>query len=1346
MPTGEVPTSVAMGDFNKDGRMDWVVASGWDDNLWIYLGNGDGTSALPTIIPLKGSSPLWVIISDLRKIGRADIVVAEHDSNRIGVLLSNGDGTFQPERQVSTLAIYPEYVTLADVNGDGFLDIAAGGSGCATVSLGDGKGNFGAAHITCGDNLQDTGFPPPDFTTFVTFGDFDKDGKLDLLLSFPANYVEAFHGDGTGNFSAPVKVIGGSNYFDYYYLTSTIVDFNGDGCPDVATGNSEGTVFIFTGDCTGHFATVAALTVEAGDVPAQLAVADIDGDGHADLVSTGVIDSSPAIPLVTPTISAGHMLSVMYGDGQGGYAPAQVFRGGDNMIAFAVGDLNGDAKPDVLGVAQDENGLYEFLNDGTGNFGFPQGRSTFQTHGSNNQQSYPVNVGGDYSVIFKDVDGDGKSDAVYLDYGYLEKTFSAGVSLNQGVHGFAAPVFSTIDTDDMPIVANALGHFHGNAQTDLVVAMMQPVAGPNGISPAVMVMPNLGSGRFGVPVTVYPLLATSANVAAADMNHDGKDDLLICEAGGSANVSQLTVLLGNGDGTFKAPSHSPYPVGLSGRTCQFFFGDFNGDGKQDVLLYLVNDVYPLAPDAVEYLGSNDGTFQAGKDLFGAPGIPMMNVLDLNHDGHPDIITEDWPGPAPEVDTYFGKVDGTFGTKRAYASFPQQNGMPSPGVLAGDFNADGNVDVAVPLYVTDSAGGVYPWAQFYSGAADGIFQPTNDVLDRGYGSQTWVLADIDGAGVSSVLELDNLGPSFHAMKGTTAPQFQLFLATEAIVGNTIQGIVRLNQVSSSGTVVNLQSSDPAVTLPSSITVAAGSSEKTFTLTLNGGFQVYRALAITASTSQYQTTAYCFDQAAVTPLTVTAPSLTFGLVPVRTTSPDKVVMVINDTLANISLKNIIFNPSGALNLDAADFSESDNCHAAVSPGGTCDFNITFTPSVGNKTEYDELDFQDPISGHTYSFVFTGSGMQPAATLNPPTLDFGSQVVGRPSAPATAFLTNNGSGTLTVSSITVSGPFQTQSSCPSLAANETCRIAVTFAPIATGPQSGILTVIDSGIVTKQSVTLSGTAVVAPTIMISPASLSFPAVLINTQSASQTITLSNESAQAVSIASVTASAPFFQFNTCSSLPLAHSSCVITVSVLPSSSGTIAGSLSITDDAAANPQSIPLNALGADYQVLLTSPTATVKAGSSVTVPVSLVSSGGTLSDNLSLSCSGLPLGSNCTFSPSTAVVSSTGTSVSLSVSTTGATSATTLSQLLRGWSLAVLLIPSSFLFPRKRRRSVRWLGIAAFAVLGSCMIACGGGSGSGGGGTPPYNQTPAGTYSIKVTAVDGAQERSAVLSLTVQ
>ncbi|HZS98910.1 MAG TPA: VCBS repeat-containing protein [Terriglobales bacterium] len=94
-PAGFIPCGVVTGDFNSDGRPDFVVANGGENTLWEYLGNGDGTFALPVIIPLaQGQSPVSLAAADLRGNGKLDLVVAEADSNSVGVFLGRGDGTF----------------------------------------------------------------------------------------------------------------------------------------------------------------------------------------------------------------------------------------------------------------------------------------------------------------------------------------------------------------------------------------------------------------------------------------------------------------------------------------------------------------------------------------------------------------------------------------------------------------------------------------------------------------------------------------------------------------------------------------------------------------------------------------------------------------------------------------------------------------------------------------------------------------------------------------------------------------------------------------------------------------------------------------------------------------------------------------------------------------------------------------------------------------------------------------------------------------------------------------------------------------------------------------------------
>ena len=100
IPAGVLPTSVVTGDFNRDGKMDFIVANALTNDLWLYPGNGDGTFQLPKIIPLsKGLSPVGLATASLRNTGILDLVVAESDSSTIGVLLGNGDGTFGYETE-----------------------------------------------------------------------------------------------------------------------------------------------------------------------------------------------------------------------------------------------------------------------------------------------------------------------------------------------------------------------------------------------------------------------------------------------------------------------------------------------------------------------------------------------------------------------------------------------------------------------------------------------------------------------------------------------------------------------------------------------------------------------------------------------------------------------------------------------------------------------------------------------------------------------------------------------------------------------------------------------------------------------------------------------------------------------------------------------------------------------------------------------------------------------------------------------------------------------------------------------------------------------------------------------
>jgi hypothetical protein len=158
LPANFIPRSVAAGDFNKDGNADWVVANAGSNDLWLYLGKGDGTASLPTIIPLQGQTPIYVIAVDLRKIGILDLVVAEADSGTVEVLLGRGDGTFGPSALYYTPGT-PLGLAAADFNRDGNMDVlvamaGAPGPGSLAVLPGDGTGHLGPPKYAPNDTLR----------------------------------------------------------------------------------------------------------------------------------------------------------------------------------------------------------------------------------------------------------------------------------------------------------------------------------------------------------------------------------------------------------------------------------------------------------------------------------------------------------------------------------------------------------------------------------------------------------------------------------------------------------------------------------------------------------------------------------------------------------------------------------------------------------------------------------------------------------------------------------------------------------------------------------------------------------------------------------------------------------------------------------------------------------------------------------------------------------------------------------------------------------------------------------------------------------------------------------------
>ena len=291
---GGFPTSVAVGDFNGDGKQDLATAnltSAFEsDNVSVFLGDGAGIFGVPANF-VVGQNAESIAVGDFNGDGKQDLVVANNASSSphgVWILLGDGAGNFSPATFFNTG--YAVYVALGDFNSDGKQDLAVvnnqgtGGSFVA-VLLGDGAGGFGAA----------TNFGVGFQAQSVAVGDFNGDGKQDLAVVNEGNNgnsnVSVLLGDGTGNFSS-------AGTFDAGYVSRSVAvgDFNGDGKQDLVVANEgSDSVSVLLGDGAGNFS--APNNFSAGVSPVSVAAGDFNSDGMQDLAVANYYGSNASVLL-----------------------------------------------------------------------------------------------------------------------------------------------------------------------------------------------------------------------------------------------------------------------------------------------------------------------------------------------------------------------------------------------------------------------------------------------------------------------------------------------------------------------------------------------------------------------------------------------------------------------------------------------------------------------------------------------------------------------------------------------------------------------------------------------------------------------------------------------------------------------------------------------------------------------------------------------------------------------------------------------------------------------------------------------------------------------------------------
>jgi hypothetical protein len=342
---GAVPTSVAAGDFNGDGKLDLAVTNLRGNNVSIFLGTGTGSFGTATNFDI-GTFPVSLAVGDFDGDGNLDLATEELS------LLGNGDGTFGAATNYTVGAI-PFSVPAEDFNGDGKLDLAVTNAGSDNVSilLGTGTGSFGLA----------TNFPAGTGPVFVTTADFNGDLKPDLaVVNLVSNDVSILLGTGTGSFGPATNFAVG-----LHPVSVAIADFNGDGIMDLAVVNAgydtgdaliPGSLSVLLGNGDGTFGTATDISV--GNKPVSVAAADFNGGGKTDLaVVNGDIKSGS-------TVTPGSLL-ILLGNGDGTFGTPANYTVGSDPAAVTIADFNYDGKADLAIANSGSNSVSVFVGKAT---------------------------------------------------------------------------------------------------------------------------------------------------------------------------------------------------------------------------------------------------------------------------------------------------------------------------------------------------------------------------------------------------------------------------------------------------------------------------------------------------------------------------------------------------------------------------------------------------------------------------------------------------------------------------------------------------------------------------------------------------------------------------------------------------------------------------------------------------------------------------------------------------------------------------------------------------------------------------------------------------------------------
>jgi hypothetical protein len=585
-------------------------------------------------------------------------------------------------------------------------------------------------------------FPTGSFPSAVVIADVNGDGSEDLIVANQLdNTVSVFLGRSNG-------IFGGRQNFPTAAGPIALVaaDFNHDGKLDLAVvASSANVVSVLLGNGNGTFKP--SIDYPTGQSPLALVAGDFNHDRNVDLA---VVNScSP---------SCANTVSILLGNADGTFQSKKDYPVGDTPIAIATQDLNGDGNLDLAVANSGGNSISILLGNANGTF-----KPSVET----------ATQAGPCGIAIGDFNGDKIPDLAVT---HQDAPWALTILQGNGDGTFQAEQQVAKLVDTYQVVAVDVNR---DGKTDLVLTVVS--------QGGVLIFVGKGNGTFQSPVN-YTTGTYAYGLAVQDVTGDGNRDLVVTDQ----ESHYLTVLLGNGDGTFgprtnlpSAPANPYQLVAVSSAV-----GDFNGDGVPDLAVaegnfnYLSGGVLlllgtgkgkfrlPLFTDsqgafdvvtadfngdghldvavangngAAVMLGSGDGKFAAPIQVLNTLATPARGLVagDFNNDGNQDLVVlANGFAQSNPINMFLGKGDGTF---QAPKQFWSSSSVPMA-IASGDFNRDGKLD----LVVTVNPNGI----AVMLGNGDGTFQApvsySTDQLPNGL-----AVADVNGDGILDILATSDL---------------------------------------------------------------------------------------------------------------------------------------------------------------------------------------------------------------------------------------------------------------------------------------------------------------------------------------------------------------------------------------------------------------------------------------------------------------------------------------------------------------------------------------------------------------------------------------------------------------